>query len=59
MWEGSVPGSLLCYITQGTLQFFSKEYDKAIATYQQGLKYEPDNAELREGIERCYEAISR
>ena len=36
-----------------------KEYDKALETYQTGLQHEPDNAELKEGIERCVSSISR
>jgi stress-induced-phosphoprotein 1 len=36
-----------------------KEYDKAMATYEAGLKHEPDNAELKEGIMRCLQAIDR
>ena len=36
-----------------------KEYDKALETYQLGLEHEPDNAELKEGIERCVAALSR
>jgi tetratricopeptide (TPR) repeat protein len=47
------------YSRKGALQFFMKEYDKAMATYEAGLKYEPDNAELKEGIMRCLEAIDR
>eukprot|EP00775_Hariotina_reticulata_P012626 gene12626-12756_t len=47
------------YSRKGTLQYFMKEYDKAIATYEAGLKHDPDNAELKEGMMRCLEAIDR
>ncbi|KAG1672511.1 hypothetical protein FOA52_002820 [Chlamydomonas sp. UWO 241] len=47
------------YSRKGTLQFFMKEYDKAIATYQIGLGHDPENAELKEGIEGCLNAIGR
>lgn len=40
-------------------QLPQQEYDKALETYQRGLEHEPDNAELKEGIDRCVEAISR
>lgn len=47
------------YSRKGTLQYFMKEYDKAIETYQRGLELEPDNAELKDGLQRAVEAISR
>ncbi|KAG2448193.1 hypothetical protein HYH02_006778 [Chlamydomonas schloesseri] len=47
------------YSRKGTLQYFMKEYDKAIETYNKGLELEPDNTELQEGLQRAVEAISR
>ncbi|GFR40723.1 hypothetical protein Agub_g1331 [Astrephomene gubernaculifera] len=47
------------YSRKGTLQYFMKEYDKAIETYQKGLELEPDNQELQEGLQRAVDAISR
>lgn len=47
------------YSRKGTLQYFMKEYDKAMATYETGLKHEPDNQELKDGLMRCMEAIDR
>uniref|UniRef100_A0A7S0RRP4 STI1 domain-containing protein n=1 Tax=Chlamydomonas leiostraca TaxID=1034604 RepID=A0A7S0RRP4_9CHLO len=47
------------YSRKGTLQFLCKEYEKAVETYNAGLKHDPDNEELQEGIERCIGAISR
>ncbi|GAX84944.1 hypothetical protein CEUSTIGMA_g12365.t1 [Chlamydomonas eustigma] len=53
------PSFVKGYSRKGALQYFMKEYDKAMETYQKGLKIEPDNAELQEGIDRCVGAISR
>jgi stress-induced-phosphoprotein 1 len=36
-----------------------KEYDKALATYEAGLKHDPDNAELKDGLMRTLQAIDR
>ncbi len=44
---------------KGHLQFFMKEYDKALETYEAGLKHDPDNAELKEGIARCIDAVNK
>lgn len=45
------------YSRKGHLQFFMKDYDKALETYRAGLAVEPDNAELKEGMNRCVAAI--
>ncbi|BDA49920.1 Hsp70-Hsp90 organizing protein 1 [Coccomyxa sp. Obi] len=47
------------YSRKGHLQFFMKEYDKALETYEAGLKHDPDNAELKEGIARCVDAMNK
>lgn len=47
------------YSRKGTLQYFMKEYDKAMETYRKGLAVEPDNEELMEGAQRCVDAIAR
>jgi tetratricopeptide (TPR) repeat protein len=44
---------------KGHLQFFMKEYDKALETYEEGLKHDPDNSELKEGIARCIDALNK
>ena len=44
---------------KGHLQFFMKEYEKAVETYEAGLQHDPANAELKEGIARCMEAVSK
>lgn len=47
------------YTRKATAQFFMKEYEKALESYQQGLEHEPDNAECKEGVQRCYQQIAR
>jgi stress-induced-phosphoprotein 1 len=47
------------YSRKGHLQFFMKEFDKAMETYETGLKHDPENAELKEGLMRCVQAINR
>ena len=44
---------------KGHLQFFMKEYDAAMETYEAGLARDPDNGELKEGVARCWEAINK
>jgi len=46
------------YVRKGAVQFFTKAYDEAIETYSEGLKHEPDNVELKEGLRKCYEQIN-
>lgn len=47
------------YSRKGHLQYFMKEYNKAMETYEKGLSKDPDNAELKEGLGRCVQAINR
>ncbi|XP_043722453.1 hsp70-Hsp90 organizing protein 2-like [Telopea speciosissima] len=47
------------YTRKGAVQFFMKEYDKALETYQEGLKQDPNNQELRDGVRRCIEQINK
>lgn len=47
------------YNRKGAVQFFMKEYDKAMETYQEGLKHDPHNQELLDGIKRCVEQINK
>jgi len=47
------------YTRKGHCQFFMKQYHKCLETYEQGLKVDPDNEELNEGLRRTMEAISR
>ncbi|KAH8955386.1 hypothetical protein BDL97_08G134800 [Sphagnum fallax] len=47
------------YSPKGTIQFFMKEYDKALETYQTGLKYNDGNQGLMDGTSRCIEQINK
>ncbi|KAG6634257.1 hypothetical protein I3843_12G104800 [Carya illinoinensis] len=47
------------YTRKGAVQFFMKEYDKALETYQVGLKHDPNNQELLDGVRRCMEQINK
>ncbi|XP_047325573.1 hsp70-Hsp90 organizing protein 3-like [Impatiens glandulifera] len=47
------------YSRKGAVQFFMKEYEKALETYQEGLKYEPNNQELLDGIRRCVGQVNK
>lgn len=47
------------YSRKGAVQFFMKEYDKALETYQEGLKHDENNQELLEGVRRCVEQINK
>ncbi|CAM0903594.1 unnamed protein product [Alopecurus aequalis] len=47
------------YTRKGAIQFFMKEYDKATETYQEGLKHDPNNQELLDGVKRCFQQISK
>ncbi|GMN32636.1 hypothetical protein TIFTF001_003768 [Ficus carica] len=47
------------YTRKGAVQFFMKEYDKALETYQEGLKHDPQNQELLDGVRTCVEQINK
>ncbi|KAJ0048056.1 hypothetical protein Pint_15937 [Pistacia integerrima] len=47
------------YTRKGAAQFFMKEYDKALETYQEGLKLDPENQELLDGMRRCVQQINK
>ncbi|KAL2573448.1 hypothetical protein AAZV13_17G126700 [Glycine max] len=47
------------YTRKGAVQFSMKEYDKALETYREGLKHDPNNQELLDGIRRCVEQINK
>ena len=44
---------------KGHLQFFMKEYEKAVETYEAGLQHDSNNVELKDGIARCMEAVNK
>jgi stress-induced-phosphoprotein 1 len=47
------------YSRKGAIQFFMKEYDKALETYQIGLKHNEGNQELMDGVRRCVDQINK
>ncbi|KAK9068015.1 hypothetical protein SSX86_012126 [Deinandra increscens subsp. villosa] len=47
------------YTRKGAIQFFMKEFDKALETYQEGLKHDPQNPELLDGVRSCVQQINR
>ncbi|GFZ06973.1 stress-inducible protein [Actinidia rufa] len=53
------PSFVRGYSRKGAIQFLMKEYDKALEMYQEGLKHEPRNQELLDGVRRCVEQINK
>ncbi|XP_021277356.1 hsp70-Hsp90 organizing protein 3-like [Herrania umbratica] len=47
------------YTRKGAVQFFMKEYEKALDTYQEGLKHDPNNQELLDGARKCVQQINK
>ena len=47
------------YSRKAVVQFFMKEYDKAMETYQEGLKHDENNQELLEGVQICIKKINK
>ncbi|KAH0973850.1 hypothetical protein GBA52_015749 [Prunus armeniaca] len=47
------------YTRKGAVQFFMKEYEKALETYQEGLKHDASNQELLDGVRRCVQQINK
>ncbi|KAL2348132.1 hypothetical protein Fmac_002132 [Flemingia macrophylla] len=47
------------YTRKGAVQYFMKEYEKALETYREGLKLDPNNQELLEGIRTCVQQINK
>uniref|UniRef100_A0A166FCU7 STI1 domain-containing protein n=1 Tax=Daucus carota subsp. sativus TaxID=79200 RepID=A0A166FCU7_DAUCS len=47
------------YTRKGAAQFLMKDYDKALETYQAGLKHDPHNQELLDGVKRCVAQINK
>ncbi|OIV92762.1 hypothetical protein TanjilG_00896 [Lupinus angustifolius] len=47
------------YTRKGAVQFFMKEHEKALETYREGLKHDPDNQEMLDGISRCVQQINK
>jgi len=53
------PAFVKGYSRKGAIQFFMKEYDKALETYQAGLKHNEGNQELMDGVRRCVDQINK
>eukprot|EP01104_Vermistella_antarctica_P008444 TRINITY_DN2108_c1_g1_i1.p1 TRINITY_DN2108_c1_g1~~TRINITY_DN2108_c1_g1_i1.p1 ORF type:complete len:555 (-),score=195.52 TRINITY_DN2108_c1_g1_i1:1320-2984(-) len=53
------PTFVKAYSRKGHIQFFCKEYTKAMNTYQKGLKLDPENQELRTGLQRVYSTMQQ
>ena len=47
------------YSRKAAVQFFMKEYDKAMETYQEGLKHDENNQELLEALQICIKKINK
>lgn len=47
------------YSRKGHVEFFTKQFDKALETYQAGLKVDPTNEELRDGLRRTMMEIQK
>ncbi|CAL0314292.1 unnamed protein product [Lupinus luteus] len=47
------------YTRKGAVQFFMKEHEKALETYREGLKHDPNNQEMLDGISRCVQQINK
>ena len=45
-------------VEQITVLLCSQDFDKALETYEAGLKQDPDNAELKEGVSRSIRALN-
>jgi len=53
------PDFIKAFIRKGYAQYLSKEYQKCLVTYQEGLKVDPSNAELKQGLEDTLNAINQ
>lgn len=47
------------YSRKAAAQYFMKDYDKAMQTYQKGLDVDASNDECKDGIRRCVEQINK
>jgi len=53
------PDFVKAYTRKGHIQFFMKEYQKALETYDLGLKFDESNQELQESIKRTIEGMNQ
>lgn len=42
------------YIRKGHAYFLLKDYPKCLETYEEGLKIDPNNEELKQGLSQCF-----
>lgn len=47
------------YSRKANIHFFMKEYEKAAEAYKKGLEVDPTSEEMKDGLRRCLEQISR
>ena len=47
------------YTRKGHVEFFTKQFDKALETYQLGLSKDPENEELKDGLRRTVMEIQK
>jgi len=53
------PNFAKAYIRKAVLETAMKQYHKALDTYNEALKVEPDNSEVKDGIDRVCQLISQ
>jgi tetratricopeptide (TPR) repeat protein len=46
------------YIRKGHAYFMLKDYPKCLETYEEGLKIDPNNEELKQGLSQCFAVCS-
>jgi len=51
------PSFVKAYIRKGLIQFQMKDYSKASETFEKGLEFDPNNAELIDGMTKVYQKI--
>ncbi|PUZ62065.1 hypothetical protein GQ55_4G328100 [Panicum hallii var. hallii] len=53
------PTFLKGYVRKAKVQFLMEDYENAMATYQEGLRCDPNNLEVLDGLRRCEARIKR
>lgn len=53
------PDFVKAYVRKGHIHYFLKEYQRALETYDQGLKLDPNNQELEESVTRTLAAMQQ
>eukprot|EP01118_Nematostelium_gracile_P007605 TRINITY_DN2488_c0_g1_i4.p1 TRINITY_DN2488_c0_g1~~TRINITY_DN2488_c0_g1_i4.p1 ORF type:complete len:611 (-),score=213.86 TRINITY_DN2488_c0_g1_i4:24-1787(-) len=52
------PDFVKAYSRKATIQYFMKDYQKALETYDQGLKHDENNQEIKDGITRTIRTMN-